>query len=293
MDNIRIVLDNIMPIGLFIGLTTLDFIYLTPSIPQPNQKIVAIDALTAAGGPATNAAMTFQWLGNHSRLLSAIGKHPSSQFIRSDLANLELVDLLPDRLESLPISSILVTQSTGDRAVISVNATGFQATQFPLEILNGVDIVLIDGHQMVVSASVVALAKAQGIPVVIDCGSWKPGFETVLAYADYAICSSNFLPPNCENSNEVFEFLNSFKIPFVAITQGADMILYRDRNRSGTVSVPMVKVVDTLGAGDIFHGAFCHFILHQDFPTALSNSGKIAARSCQSFGTRSWFSELD
>ncbi len=293
MDNIRIVLDNIMPIGLFIGLTTLDFIYLTPSIPQPNQKIVAIEALTAAGGPATNAAMTFQWLGNHSRLLSAIGKHPSSQFIRSDLANLELFDLLPDRLESPPISSILVTQSTGDRAVISVNATEFQVDQFPLKILDGVDVVLIDGHQMVVSAAIAALAKAHGIPVVIDCGSWKLGFETVLAYADYAICSTNFLPPNCEQSNEVFEFLNSFKIPFVAITQGANMILYCDHNRSGTVSVPIVKVVDTLGAGDVFHGAFCHFILHQDFPTALSNATKIAARSCQSFGTRSWFSALD
>lgn len=280
-----------MPIGLFIGLTTLDFIYLTPSIPQPNQKIVAIDALTAAGGPATNAAMIFQWLGNHSRLLSAIGQHPSSQFIHSDLANLELFDLLPDRLESLPISSILVTQSTGDRAVISVNATGFQADQFPLEILDGVDIVLIDGHQMIVSAAIASLAKAQGIPVVIDCGSWKTGFETVLAYADYAICSANFLPMNCEQSNDVFEFLNGFKIPFIAITQGPDMILYRNSNRSGTISVPRGEVIDTLGAGDFFHGAFCHFILHQDFPTALSNAAKIAARSCQSFGTRSWFLE--
>ena len=285
-----------MTIGLFIGLTTLDFIYLTPSIHQPNQKIVAIEAMTAAGGPATNAAMTFQWLGNHSRLLSAIGQHPSSQFIHHDLATLERVDLLPNRLESLPISSILVTQSTGDRAVISVNATGFQASQFPLGILAGVDIVLIDGHQMQVSAAIAALAKAQGIPIVIDCGSWKPGFETVFPYADYAICSTNFRPPNCEKSSEVFEFLNDFNIPFAAITQGADLILYRDFNRSnhhqsGTVTVPVVKAIDTLGAGDVFHGAFCHFIVHQDFPTALSNAAIVAARSCQTFGTRSLFSE--
>ena len=280
-----------MPIGLFVGLTTLDFIYLTPCIPGPNQKIVAIDSTTAAGGPATNAAMTFQWLGNHSRLLSAIGKHPSSQFIRSDLASLELVDLLPDRLESLPTSSILVTQSTGDRAVISVNATGFQATQFPIEILQGVDVVLIDGHQMVVSAAIASLAKAQGIPVVVDCGSWKAGFETVLACADYAICSTNFLPLGCKQYNEVFDFLSGFNISFVAITQGPDVIRYLDQNQSGTIPIPIVEVVDTLGAGDIFHGAFCHFILCQDFPTALANAAKIATRSCQSFGTRSWFSE--
>ena len=280
-----------MPIGLFVGLTTLDFIYLTPSIPGPNQKIVAIDSTTAAGGPATNAAMTFQWLGNHSRLLSAIGKHPSSEFIRSDLANLELVDLLPDRLEALPTSSILVTESTGDRAVISVNATSFQATQFPMDILQGVDVVLIDGHQMAVSAAIASLAKVQGIPVVIDCGSWKAGFETVLVYADYAICSTNFLPPDCQQYNQVFDFLSGFKISFVAITQGSDVIVYLSQNQLETISVPIVKVVDTLGAGDIFHGAFCHFILGQDFPTALANAAKSATRSCQSFGTRSWLSE--
>ena len=280
-----------MAIGLFVGLTTLDFIYLTPSIPEPNQKIVAIDSTTAAGGPATNAAMTFQWLGNHSRLLSAIGKHSSSQFIRQDLTNLELIDLLPDRSESLPTSSILVTQSTGDRAVISVNATSFQATQFPIEILQEVDVVLIDGHQMAVSAAIAAMAKAQGIPVVIDCGSWKAGFETVLIYADYAICSTNFLPPNCKQYNQVFDFLSSLNISFVAITQGSDVIMYLDQNQSGTISIPIVKVVDTLGAGDVFHGAFCHFILHQDFPTALENAAKIATQSCQSFGTRSWFSD--
>jgi sugar/nucleoside kinase (ribokinase family) len=51
----------------------------------------------------------------------------------------------------------------------------------------------------------------------------------------------------------------------------------------------VIKAVDTLGAGDIFHGAFCHYILQQDFPTALSNAAKVAARSCESFGTRLFF----
>jgi len=288
-----------MAFGLFVGLTTLDFIYLTPGIPQPNQKLVAIDAMTAAGGPATNASVTFQALGNQSRLLSAIGKHSSSSMIREDLKQLELRDLAPDRLESPPISSILVTQSTGDRAVISMNATRFQAEALSeallTEWLTGIDIVLVDGHQMAMSVAIVQLAKSKGIPVVMDGGSWKEGFDTLLPYIDYAICSANFLPPNCTGPSleEILDYLANFGISNRAITRGAQEIVYCDRQQAGSIPVPQVSTIDTLGAGDIFHGAFCHFILQQSFPIALSNAAKVAAQSCQQFGTRSWLSTLN
>jgi sugar/nucleoside kinase (ribokinase family) len=280
--------------GLFIGLTTLDFIYLTSSIPEPNQKLVAIDAMTASGGPATNAAMTFQALGNQTRLLSAIGQHPMTQMIRHDLACLELFDLAPESTESPPISSILVTQGTGDRAVISINAKRSRIDQWSgeiAEILTGVDIVLIDGHQMAVSATIAAIAKAQGIPVVMDGGSWKAGFESLLPFVDYAICSANFMPPDLspDCAGDVFDYLATFGIPFAAVTRGPQAILYCDREQSGAIEVPVIQAVDTLGAGDIFHGAFCHYILQQDFPQALSNAAKIAARSCEVFGTRLFF----
>ncbi len=281
-----------IPVGLFVGMTTLDFVYLAPQIPQPNQKLVALDAATAAGGPATNAAVAFQYLGNHSQILSAIGQHPSTQMIRADLIPLgiELWDLAPDRQASPPISSIIVTQSSGDRAVISVNATRFQApvSAIPEPILANVQIVLIDGHQMTVGAAIAAQAKAIGIPVVIDAGSWKPGFETVLPHVDYAICSANFLPPACVSSGEVFDFLEDFAIPYAAITQGSQPILYRDQGRSGQITVPAIRSVDTLGAGDFFHGAFCHYILQMPFESALAEAAQVAARSCQHFGTRAW-----
>ncbi|MDJ0536213.1 MAG: PfkB family carbohydrate kinase [Xenococcaceae cyanobacterium MO_207.B15] len=50
-----------------------------------------------------------------------------------------------------------------------------------------------------------------------------------------------------------------------------------------------MKAVDTLGAGDIFHGAFCNYILQEDFPTALFLAAQMASKSCQFFGTRSWY----
>ena len=289
--------------GLFVGLTTLDFLYLVDHFPDRNQKIVALNSAIAAGGPATNAAITFGYLGNQAKLLSVVGNHALSQVIRQDLANQSIhsIDLEPTWSESPSVSSVIVTQKTGERAVISLNATKFQAKleKIPPDILADIDIVLIDGHQMAISGAIASQAQAKNIPVVMDGGSWKTGFEKVLPFVDYAICSANFYPPNCQNQTDIFEYLKSYSIPQIAITQGDKPIQYVGQNYSGEITIDSINAVDTLGAGDIFHGAFCHFIvnrlknpsqpiLENDFREALIFSAKIASQSCQSFGTRSW-----
>ena len=292
-----------MAVGLFVGLVTLDIIYLTAALPQPNQKLVALDFLMAAGGPATNAAVTFRFLSgsanstlpNAARLMGVIGHHPVSRFVLADLQThqIELIDLQPDASEPVPTSSILVTQATGARAVISINALRLQASpdQIPADSLTGVEVVLIDGHQMAVGLEIARRAKAAQIPVVVDGGSWKPGFEAVLRHADYAICSTNFLPPNCQTQAEVIRYLTSLKIPQIAITRGEQPILYWSQSEQGQSAVPAIQAIDTLGAGDIFHGAFCHFILRSSFPEALSQAARVAASACQSFGTRAWMDQ--
>jgi len=77
------------------------------------------------------------------------------------------------------------------------------------------------------------VAKANNIPVVIDGGSWKAGFETVLPWVDYAICSANFYPPSCNSATDVFAYLSRAGIPHIAITHGEEPIHLCD----GTTSV--------------------------------------------------------
>jgi len=278
--------------GLFVGLVTLDLIYLADSAPRNNQKIVAADYTLAAGGPATNASVTFSYLGNQAQLLGVLGSHPMTQLIRRDLANYQvgITDLQPSITTAPPVSSIIITQATGERAVVSINAAKTQAssTSIPPNVLQDIDIVLIDGHQMAVSLCLAQRAKAENIPIVIDGGSWKPGFEQILPFVDYALCSANFHPPNCHNQAEVFTYLNAFNIPHIAITHGENPIEYLSSTQIGVMSVPQIHPVDTLGAGDIFHGAFCHYILQASFIDALAQAAKIAAKSCQFFGTRRW-----
>ncbi len=278
--------------GLFVGLVTLDLIYLADSAPKNNQKIVATDYTVAAGGPATNAAVTFNYLGNQATVLGVVGSHPMTQLIRGDLANykIAIADLEPSTDLAPPVSSIIVTQATGERAVISINAVKTQASSasIPPDILQNVDIVLIDGHQMAVSYSIAQMAKAKNIPVVIDGGSWKPGFEQILPFVDYAICSANFYPPNCQTKEDVFTYLGGFEIAHIAITHGQKPIEYLSCTQTGIVDVPQIQSVDTLGAGDIFHGAFCDYILNESFIDALALAANIAADSCKFFGTRRW-----
>jgi sugar/nucleoside kinase (ribokinase family) len=278
--------------GLFMGLATLDLIYLTQHFPDKNEKIVALAQTLAAGGPATNAAVTFGYLGDRAHLLTVVGSHPLSQLIRADLETqkVHLLDLDAGRTESPPVSSILVTQATGERAVISLNATKAQAqhSQLPADILEGIDIVLIDGHQLEISQAIAQQAKSQEIPVVFDGGSWKPGCDRILPSVDYAICSANFYPPTCQTQADVFTYLQNLGIPNIAITQGERPILYLIEGQLAQLKIPPIKAVDTLGAGDIFHGAFCYYILRINFPESLESAAKIASYSCQYFGTRQW-----
>lgn len=281
-----------MKMGLFVGLVTLDFIYLAEHLPTSNQKIVAANSTIAAGGPVTNAAVAFAHLGNSATLMGVVGCHPMTQLMRSDLAEcgVNLIDLDDKHPEPPSVSSIIVTQKTGERAVVSVNATKVQVEEnrFSTHILQDIDIVLIDGHQMTIGREIAKAARSRNIPVAIDGGSWKSGFETILPYTDYAICSANFQPPGCANCDEVFAYLQSFEIPHIAITRGERSILFDTEDDRNEIEVSEIEAIDTLGAGDIFHGAFCHFILSQSFTNALENSARIASRSCQFFGTRQW-----
>ncbi|NJM76424.1 MAG: sugar kinase [Acaryochloridaceae cyanobacterium RU_4_10] len=283
--------------GLFVGLTTLDLIYGVTHLPHANEKQVATEFEIAAGGPATNAAVTFRHLGNAAILLSGIGQHSVTGLIRADLdaQQVQSYDLLPERMDAPPLSSITVTQQNGDRAVVCRNALNWQASPecIPADCLRDVDVVLVDGHQIKVSVTIAKSARQRGIPVVLDGGSWKVGLEKVLPFVDYAICSADFLPPGCTTQAEVIQFLlGAIAQPNIAITRGGESIQYVCGEQVGEVAVVPIAPVDTLGAGDAFHGAFCHWILQVPFGEAVREAGTIAALACQEFGTRSWLERV-
>ena len=75
----------------------------------------------------------------------------------------------------------------------------------------------------------------------------------------------------------------------IAITLGAEALRFVSGVRSGTIEVPQVDAVDTMGGGDIFHGAFCFYSTKDyEFEAALKEAARIASDSCRYRGTRRW-----
>ena len=281
--------------GIFVGLSTIDIIYTVSQHPFPNQKIAAQSQQVLVGGPATNAAVTFAFLGGSTTLVTPVGLNPLTAVIRQEFKDftIELIDLAPDSDDPSPLSSVWV-DSEGQRTVISTNTAGRKiatAVVVP-SLLSRASIVMVDGHAMQACIAWAEAARSAGITVVFDGGSWKQGTDQLLKHVDVAICSADFLPPSCETETDTISYLRAAGVHMVAITHGRAPIRYVSHSAAGLIEVPAVPAIDTTGAGDIFHGAFCfYYAAGQAFEESLAKAAAIASESCRYRGTRQWMKE--
>jgi sugar/nucleoside kinase (ribokinase family) len=278
--------------GIFVGLSTIDLIHTVDEFPPVNTKAVARSQEALVGGPATNAAITFGYLGGNATLVSAVGRHTLAALVKEELQRfaVRLIDLTPASEEPPPISSVWVNQ-LGQRSVVSVNRARLKIAtpQVDRSTLRKAHILLVDGHNMEACQAWAAEARSQMIPVVFDGGSWKPGTEQLLKYVDTAICSADFSPPGCVDEDAVMHYLRAAGVRKVAITHGANPVRFAAGPTTGFFEVPQVDAIDTTGAGDIFHGAFCYYASAGDeFTEALRRAAELAAKSCRFAGTREW-----
>jgi sugar/nucleoside kinase (ribokinase family) len=281
-----------MPKGVFVGLATIDVVYQVEQFSPGNTKTVARSQDVYVGGPATNAAIAFAHLGGRTALVSGIGSHAIAGVIKHELQqfSVSLIDLTSSFDQPPPISSIAINKS-GDRNVVSANASRHTAPspQVDESVLEGCNIVMVDGHFMEACHAWAKAAHARGVRVVFDGGSWKEGTAELLPNVDIAVCSADFRPPKCSTEDEVVKYLQGKGVQSIAITHGAEPVRFVSPTTSGTVKVPAVDRIDTMGAGDIFHGAFCYFASSgQGLVAALAEATGIASESCRYHGTREW-----
>lgn len=281
--------------GLFVGLATIDLIYAVESFPEADRKVEAKSQTAHVGGPATNAAIAFRHLGGEAALAVAVGGHALGGVVRAELAHygVRLVDLRPEFMGLPSISSVTVDDA-GRRSVVSANAAriGEATAEVDRELCAWAEVVEVDGHQMKACRQWAEAARALGAHVVLDGGSWKQGTDELLRVVDTAICSADFHPPGCGSESETMAYLEACGVRQMAITHGAGQIAWRRGAEAGEIAPPMVEAVDTMGAGDIFHGAFCRaWTRGAEFAAALAEAAAVASRSCRYSGTRAWMLE--
>ncbi len=335
------------------GLTTLDVLHALDHVPDPTIKVTSTAHLMAAGGPATNAAVTIATLARIAEqldtsadtssaqqthrdaavssdasndtiaLLSAIGTGVSSSLIARDLheCGVTLLDATPvDTDHAEPAVSSIIEHPEG-RMVASTNARLDVDTALANEYLatltrdeGDVGVVLIDGH----NPALADMALRLGVPQtpeteqspfdalemkpshlrILDGGSWKPWLSPLLGFVDVAVVSADFCPPILPQASAeaVAAFLRGFGITRGVRTRGSQPVQWWWNQDSGEVNVPQVNAVSTLGAGDVFHGAFAWAMarlgsasLHLEDPTEVIRfASEVAAASTTEFGTRSW-----
>jgi sugar/nucleoside kinase (ribokinase family) len=278
--------------GLFVGLATLDVVQRVDRPPGPDEKVVATRADVAAGGPATGAAVTFAALGGDAVLLTALGRGPLADLVRQDLEQhgVRVLDAAPSS-GGPAVSAVTVVESTGERSVVSRNAEDVDASM-PQDVevlLDGCGVLLVDGHHARLAVAAARAARARGIPVVLDAGSWKPVLAELLPLTTMAVCSSAFRLPD---GRPPLPGLLDAGPSFVAVTAGAQPVQWATRQDRGTVDVPAVQARDSLGAGDVFHGAYAHAVASGADPVAALRRGvAVASVRVTHVGPRSWLSD--
>ncbi|MFD7843019.1 PfkB family carbohydrate kinase [Nocardia sp. NPDC059764] len=287
--------------AVFAGLSTLDLAYAVDRYPAEDSKTQAADLFLGAGGPAANAAVAYAFLsGAHPALVTALGKHPLAELIRGDLRQhgVTPVDLTPDGDQQPPVSSIIVATAAATRTIVSLDGSRIHPDldDSTAETVADASLLLVDGHYPDHAVRLATAARAAGVPVVLDAGRWRPVHAELLPIVDIAICSSAFTPPGvaADSTDEVFDHLHAVGPALVAVTGGGGPIRYSTPGGRGEIRVPAEPAIDTLGAGDILHGAFCHF--HErgaDFPAALREAAVVASASCRYVGTREWMRHFE
>ena len=302
------------PHGLFIGLSTLDIIQLVERVPASDEKVVSRDVCVAAGGPAANAAVVFSALGGEATLVTRLGADVVGEVVERDLSSwgVRVVNAAEGGEVRTGTSSILITEGTGERAVVSPADFGRSTHEnsrdetwgevcvevLGVEFGNNIseyDVVVVDSYEIELSLPVIKAAYKGGVPVVFDCGVKKERTDEQLRYVSIAAVAEYYAP---FPADDIVGSLTSQGVPFAVVTAGAQPLTYKHHTSEGVGTIPVgqVRAVDTLGAGDFFHGALAHIVAVEGlngemFEKQLKFASEVAGLSVQSFGSRRWLDD--
>ncbi|WP_425307541.1 PfkB family carbohydrate kinase [Ammonicoccus fulvus] len=280
------------------GLVTLDVVQAVAALPRSNHKQVATGLEVDFGGPAANAAGVAAGLGVRAELVAAIGTGPVARAVSTYLraAGVEAIDLAPSVDRAFGVSTVLVEPS-GERSVVSTNAR-----EVPLELavgvrrLAGADALLVDGHRMDLCLAMAQAAREAGVPVILDGGSWKPGTDQLVRFVDVAVVSADFHPP----VSSVAELMRGAGVFAFGQSRGDEAWELEVAGVRSRIDVPRVDVVDTLGAGDVLHGALLAAVARlgiargdlsgraAEVVAAARYASRVASLSCAASGARGW-----
>lgn len=272
---------------LCVGHASYDLIFSVSRQPDADEKIVADSLLSCGGGPAANAAVCITKLGLTSAFAGYLGRDLYGDQHLHELDAYGVNTQLVMRGDApTPLSAIWV-KPDGKRCLINykgdtqaLSADALKLTEIPAKV------VLFDGHEPLISLPLAEKARQANIPTVLDAGSVHEGTLALMNRVDYLVCSEKFANQYAGDKRNALSRL-AVLAPVVVITLGERGLIWQRGNQQGAQSAYPLTALDTTGAGDAFHGAFCAALAAgMEWQALLRYASAAGALCCLQMGAR-------
>jgi sugar/nucleoside kinase (ribokinase family) len=277
------------------GIAVLDEVFRVDEFPPPDGKAMATEFVAVGGGCAANAAVAITRLGGAASYAGPLGgpagQEPISDRILSGLAA-EGVDCAGCvRLDGVTSAlSAIFVNARGERTIATYRDHRLDAVT-PRDadaLAAGAEAVLADNRFPAFSLPICRAALRRGVPVVLDADKPAAPGDPIFAACSHIVFSSEGLRATMGMDDLAAALLKfgAATNAFLAVTNGADPVLWRDHDDViRELPVFRIAAVDTLAAGDIFHGAFTLALLEgRDTVQALRFAAAAAGVKCARFG---------
>ncbi|MDQ2954094.1 MAG: PfkB family carbohydrate kinase [Pseudomonadota bacterium] len=262
--------------------------------PRPGAKTRAKDFVSAVGGCAANAAVAIARLAGRVKLAAPLGGPLGVDSIGDEiLAHLarEGVDCSSVTRVSGAVSSIsaIFIDASGERLI--VNHRDSKLTQAraanPDALVHNIGIVLIDNRFPEFVLPIAQAARRRGLAVVLDADEPTQRTNALLSACSHVIFSAEGLRAigECDELAEALKRVAWRTDAFLVVTDGAHDMLWLETDRLRRLPAFRIHAVDTLAAGDVFHGAFALALGEgSDVANAMRFAAAAAALKCARFG---------
>lgn len=265
--------------ALFIGQTYIDVTFITDRIPTGDEKTVAEDFAVSFGGNAVTAAFACARLGIRPELLTTLADDWLGQMFR-DMAARYGILVHPRRVARSSLSFVMPHE--GERAIIRCRDNEL-LDPVPEFDLSGCRALHLDGHQPDAALAYAKECRKAGILTSLDGGTIRPGTMALLHHIDVAVVSQDFCDKLGKFPRDTLTFLHGTGVKVAGVTLGGEGAVWSEAggpvNAQAALPVPPARVVDSNGAGDVYHGAYVYSYLanpaagwaeHFDFARAAS-----------------------
>ncbi len=249
--------------ALFIGQTYIDVTFLTDRLPTGDEKDVARDYAVSFGGNAVTAAFCCAKLGIAPDLLTSLADDWLGHMFL-DMAAKYHVLIHPRKVHRSSLSFVM--PNDGKRAIVRCRDDDY-LLPFPSLNIKGCRALHLDGHQTDAAIHYAKLCREQKTLTSLDGGAVRKNTLELLSFIDIAVLSERFCEQLKAPPHGALDLLKQKRCKIGAVTMGERGLVWYDE--TGTVRtmpalpVPADRIIDTNGAGDVFHGAYIYSYLSQ------------------------------